>query len=94
MGVVRLTGQLLCEDREEALLVVEHLPAHIALTRAEPGCVSFDVSRSTDPLVWQVEECFADEAAFRAHQDRVARSEWGRLTVGIQRRYSIRGLPG
>ncbi len=94
MGVVRLTGQLLCESQQEARLVVEHLPAHIALTRGEPGCVSFDVSQSSDPLVWQVEECFADEAAFRAHQDRVAGSEWGHVTVGIQRRYSIRGLPG
>lgn len=45
-----------------------------------------------DPLVWRVEERFEYELAFRAHQERVARSEWGRMTAGIERRYSMDGL--
>ncbi|MEZ5086110.1 MAG: hypothetical protein R2722_07640 [Tessaracoccus sp.] len=39
--------------------------------------------------MWQVDELFVDAAAFAAHQDRVARSEWGRATAGIERRYTI-----
>lgn len=94
MSDVRLTGQLVCKNQDEAQLVSEHLPKHIALTRAEPGCLSFEVVRSADPLVWHVEEHFGNESAFRAHQDRVASSEWGRVTLGIERRYSTRGLSG
>lgn len=40
MSEVRLTGQLLCESSEQAELVVQHLPMHMALTRAEPGCIA------------------------------------------------------
>ncbi len=36
-------------------------------------------------------ERFLDEAAFDAHQRRVASSTWGRETAGIQRSYVIRG---
>ncbi|WP_308470940.1 putative quinol monooxygenase [Clavibacter michiganensis] len=73
-------------------LVVENLPEHIMLTRAEPGCLSFEVTQTTDPLVWRVEERFEDEEVFRAHQARVASSEWGRITSQIERRYVVEGL--
>jgi len=92
MRDVRLTGQLACESSEQAELVVQHLPMHITLTRAEPGCISFEVHRTDDALVWQVDERFKSEAAFRAHQDRVAASEWGRATAGIRRQYSFEEL--
>jgi quinol monooxygenase YgiN len=93
MSEVRLSGQLECQTQDEARLVVKYLPRHIALTRNEPGCISFEVTQTDDPLIWRVEERFENETAFRAHQDRVASSEWGRMTDGIQRRYSIAGLP-
>lgn len=92
MSIVHLTGRLICRGAAEARIVAEHLPRHVELTRAEPGCISFEVTPTTDPLVWQVEERFEDEAVFRAHQARVAASDWGRATVGIERRYSIDGL--
>ncbi|WP_194411018.1 putative quinol monooxygenase [Microbacterium cremeum] len=92
MSEVRLTGQLVCESSEQAELVVQHLPMHMALTRAEPGCISFEVHRTNDALIWQVDERFESEAAFGAHQDRVAASEWGRATARIRRQYSIEGL--
>lgn len=92
MQEVRLSGHLVCADQTEAALVEEHLPAHIALTRAEPGCLQFSVTRTADPLIWQVEERFADRPAFRAHQHRVAASEWGQATSRISRQYSIDGL--
>ena len=70
----------------------EHPPQHIALTRAEPGCLAFDVVASAVTGVWDVAERFADEASFRAHQERVSASEWGAATAGIERRYTVRGL--
>lgn len=89
MGGVRLRGMLVCTTSEQARLVERHLPRHVVLTRAEPGCVSFDVSPSDDALIWHVEEHFVDDAAFTEHQNRVVGSEWGRVTAGIERRYTI-----
>jgi len=89
MGDVHLTGELVCGNEREAALVEEHLPAHIALTAAEPGFLSFQVTRIGDSMIWQVEERFRSEAAFRAHQERVTSSEWGRKTVGITRNYVV-----
>jgi len=89
MGHVELSGRLVCADEREAEIVVRHLPEHVALTRAEPGCLSFEVRATADPLVWTVSERFASPAAFAAHQQRVATSEWGRATAGIERDYAI-----
>ena len=89
MHNVRLTGELICKDETEAAVIIEHLPVHLQLTRAEPGCLSFDVTATDDPLVWAVAELFTDRVAFEAHQDRIAQSEWGRVTSGIERRYTV-----
>lgn len=89
---VRLSGQLICRDVGEVAIVAQHLPEHVELTRAEPGCVMFEVRQTENPLVWQVDELFDDADAFAAHQDRVAASEWGRATAGIERRYTVDGL--
>lgn len=77
---------------EEEATVSRLLPEHIALTRAEPGCLSFEVTRTEDPLVWNVEELFLNADAFLSHQARVATSEWGRATRGIVRSYEVSGL--
>jgi quinol monooxygenase YgiN len=92
MGVT-LTGFLRCADQAEADRVRAALEAHIALTRAEPGCVSFEVTPTDDPLIWAVAEEFTDPAAFEAHQTRAAASDWARETAGITRDYKITGLP-
>lgn len=84
-----LSGRLICADAEEAERVRAHLPDHIRLTRAEPGCVSFEVTQSPDPLIWMVEERFVSRVAFERHQERVALSDWGRATAGIRRDYMI-----
>lgn len=91
-GEVRLTGHLVCANLGEMMTVLEHVSDHVALTRAEPGCLAFDVVQSDDPLVWQVSERFRDSAAFRAHQARTAESAWGRATRGITRQFEIVGL--
>ena len=92
MTDVYLSGQLVCRNTEDVAIVAQHLDCHIMLTRAEAGCVSFSVTSTGDPLVWQVDEHFRDAVAFRLHQDRVAASTWGLATAGIERRYTIIGL--
>lgn len=92
MPEVRLTGVLLCDTPEQMLIVERQLPLHIELTRAEPGCISFAVVPTDDPMVWQVDELFQHAASFAVHQQRVAGSEWGRATAGIERQYTVDGL--
>ena len=86
---VRLSGQLVCHTEEQGAIVRDHMPAHIWLTRAEPGCRSFNVTMTSDSMMWQVEERFEHAAAFEAHQQCVAGSAWGHATSGIERRYSV-----
>jgi hypothetical protein len=62
-GPVRLRGVLRCTSTEEVETVKRHLPEHTRLTRVEPGCLSFDVSQTDDPLVWKVAESFVDMVA-------------------------------
>lgn len=88
-GKLRLSGLLTCASVTEAAIVHQYLPEHIRLSRAEPGCLSFDVTQSDDPMIWRVEECFADQTAFDAHQVRTRASEWWRASAGIRRDFRI-----
>ncbi|AUH68334.1 putative quinol monooxygenase [Gordonia sp. PS3] len=91
MTEVVVSGRLICGDDAQTAIVERLLPRHVELTRAEPGCVAFSVLPTSEPGVWAVDETFVDAAAFRAHQRRVASSEWGRMTAGIERVYTIQG---
>lgn len=91
-GAVRLRGFLRCLSKDDVELVRRHLPEHLRLTREEPGCISFEVSETDDPLIWQVEELFADRAAFDFHQRRTRASEWFMATSAIPRDYEITTL--
>ena len=91
MGVT-LTGQLRCASEEEAARVRAALDEHIRLTQAEPGCISFDVTPTDDPLVWAVSEEFTGPEAFEAHQARAGASDWAKATKGIARDYTIKGM--
>lgn len=88
MGVI-LSGHLDVPDTD--IEVVEsHLPTHIRLSRAEDGCISFDVCVDPqNPNRYLVDEEFADQASFEAHQARVKASDWGRATAHLQRQYKI-----
>lgn len=89
MTRITLTGFLIARTLDEADRVAAHLPEHIRLTRAEPGCLSFEVIRSTsDPCRFAVAEAFTDRAAFQAHQARTAASPWARVSAGIPRDYT------
>jgi len=90
MSKLTLTGFLICRCLEEADRVSELLADHIRLTRAEPGCLSFEVFRShSDPVRFAVREIFRDRAAFEAHQNRAKDTIWARATQAIPREYQI-----
>ncbi len=76
-------------DRLEAVMAA--LPQHIALTRAEPGCLKFEVTVSERVAGrLDVSEIFVDQTAFDAHQTRMRASDWFKVTEGIQRHFTIR----
>lgn len=80
-------------DRIDAVRAA--LPEHIRLTRAEPGCIRFEVSQSVDnPAHFLVSEIFADQAAFDAHQQRAGASRWAVVTACMARHYATRTDPG
>ncbi|MHA6690851.1 putative quinol monooxygenase [Devosia sp. A449] len=92
-GQIHLTGYVeIPADRLAAVL--QALPEHIALTRAEPGCLSFEIVHSADdPTRLLVAELFTDQAAFDAHQHRAGASAWARITAGLPRHYTITTTP-
>ncbi|MGR3636805.1 MAG: putative quinol monooxygenase [Shimia sp.] len=90
---ISLTGHIdVPHDRLKA--VAQALPKHIALTRAEPGCLSFEVTQDPqNPHRFHVSELFENRAAFDAHQARTKASEWFATTNGIARSYQVKELP-
>jgi quinol monooxygenase YgiN len=88
-STIHLNGRLICATAADAAIVAAHVPTHIALSRAEPGCLSFEVTQTDDPLIWTVTETFADQAAFDAHQTRTRASDWYRLTAHIPRDFHV-----
>jgi quinol monooxygenase YgiN len=70
--------------------ILEALEIHIALTRAEAGCIYFNVDPSKDiPFRLNVSEMFVDQAAFDAHQARNKPSDWAKKSAGIPRHFEI-----
>ena len=90
--MIRLKGHLICLTEAEAAAVRAHRPDHQALTRAEPGCLSFDILDTDDPLVFDVQEGFRDRPAFDAHQARTRDSAWFAATRGILRDFRVEEL--
>ena len=70
--------------------VMQELPTHIKLTRAEPGCIVFEVNQDEDnPQRFSVYEEFLDNEAFERHQARVRSSRWGDVTGNVARHYQL-----
>jgi quinol monooxygenase YgiN len=66
------------------------LPSHKKQTRAEPGCLRFDVTpchKTAGRFI--VMEHFVDRASFDAHQKRADASRWAEITKDIERDYQI-----
>ena len=87
--MIRVTGTLTCTTADDAAIVQKFLPDHIRLSRAEPGCLTFNVDPTDDPLVWRLDESFTDRAAFAAHQVRTQASEWFRATAHLMRDFRV-----
>lgn len=89
MGRVILRGhiQVPADDLEA---VKAELDNHIRLTRAEEGCLLFEVVQDDeDPCRFTVREEFSDRASFERHQAQVKRSAWGAITARVARHYEI-----
>lgn len=88
-GNVVLEGHIdVPADRVEA--VTNALPQHIALTRAEAGCIYFDVT--ADQAIegrFNVYEIFIERTAFDFHQKRAGASPWAEVSDGIDRHYVV-----
>lgn len=84
---IQLTGTLTCSP-ETAHIVRAALPDHIRLSRAEPGCIRFDVTEKT-PGIFTVSEEFVDQTAFDAHQKRTRESVWWATTQHMPRDFKV-----
>ncbi|WP_421198772.1 putative quinol monooxygenase [Aeromonas enteropelogenes] len=89
MSKVILKGFIIVPQSDLAQ-VKDELARHIQLTRAEPGCLVFEVMQdSANSCRFDVYEEFVDNIAFQAHQARVKSSYWGEVTVNIERHYKV-----
>ncbi len=92
MPQIRLTGHLdVPPDAWERVLGA--LPSHVAASRAEPGCLRFQVTPDAKAGRLLVEEEFDSRASFDAHQARMASSPWAQITKGLKRHYQITEIP-
>lgn len=74
-------------------MVKDELAIHIKLTRKEVGCLVFDVIQDKDNIhKFTVYEEFTNRISFAAHQDRVRKSMWGKVTAEVERHYQITGV--
>ena len=89
--MIRLTGTMTCPP-ERLAEVRAALPDHVDLTRAEPGCLRFVVTETAEGR-FDVDEAFADRAAFEAHQRRGSASDWARVTADLPREYRVTEEP-
>ncbi len=70
--------------------VRECLPEHLVTTRAEAGCLTFNVVENVEKEGrFEVYEAFIDQAAFEYHQSRARESKWGLVTKNIERHYTV-----
>ena len=89
MPGLTLQGHIVVSD-DDLPRVLKALPKHVALTRAEQGCLVFNVSQdSEDANKFYVYEEFVDREAFDAHQKRANRTRWATVTAKIERHYEI-----
>ena len=87
--MIRLRGHLVCGADDEVAAVKTNLASHIALTRAEPGCLSFEITPTDDPMLFEVMETFRTRDDFNAHQTRTRASQWFEATRSILRDFRV-----
>ena len=86
-----INGTITCAP-DELDMFLSAVAEHIALTRAEPGNLEFDIRQSEpDSCKFLVTERFVDRAAFDAHSNRTRASEWWGKTNHIPRELEYSG---
>ena len=84
---VILEGHVLVTD-SDLVAVKNELANHIELTRQEEGCLVFEVSQDSENANrFNVYEEFISQDAFRIHQARVGCSEWGKVSIRLEKHY-------
>ena len=84
-----LDGYIVVPDADLSA-VIDELPRHIELTRAEQGCIAFDVIQDKQSRYkFTVYEKFSSREAFEFHQHRVRSSAWGLVAKNVERYYKI-----
>lgn len=86
---IQLQGYMdVTPDRLDA--VTDAVADHIALTQAEAGCISFEVTPCPNVAGrFLVVEEFINREAFDHHQTRTGKSVWAEITAGLPRNYKI-----
>lgn len=88
-GNVFLSGHINV-PAERIAAIKRALVEHIDLTRAEEGCIYFDVTPDSRVAGrFSVYEIFVDRAAFEHHQARAKSSLWAEVSAGIERHYTV-----
>ena len=86
-GSFRLEGDIDVPP-EKTATILNALANHIELTRAESGCIFFNVVPCEKVQGrFLVSEAFVDQAAFDFHQERSKTSDWASVSAGLQRHY-------
>ena len=86
---VTLKGYIVVPNNELET-IKQALVIHTQLTKKEPGCIVFEVTPDLHmPNRFNVYEEFIDDASFKAHQTRVSKSTWGKLTKNVARHYQV-----
>lgn len=89
MSKITLQGHIIV-PAHQLELIESALPEHILLTRAEPGCIVFQVTQSEyNCLRFDVNEEFESKQAFEMHQNRTKASAWGQVTQDVVRHYQV-----
>ena len=86
--MMALTGRLICENAAQMVTALTLLPDHVTASRAEPGCLRFDLRQADEPGIWELSELFTDADAFAAHQTRTGGSAWGQQSGDIKRDFA------
>jgi phosphoribosylglycinamide formyltransferase-1 len=69
---------------------IHALPKHVALSRKEAGCLSFNLTQDPHDIYrFNLDEIFVNQPAFVHHQNRVKNTAWSRLTSQIERHYEV-----
>jgi quinol monooxygenase YgiN len=87
LSKVILEGYVLVTDSDLAT-VKRELANHIQLTRQEEGCLVFEVTQDNENINrFNVYEEFTSQNAFILHQQRINTSEWGKVSLRLEKHY-------